>query len=380
MRILFVCNWVRFGGLETNLVLLTRELTARGHVVLIASDGGELEGALTEAGGRHLRVPIGRGAEREVPRSARRLADIVEREHIDVVHVFSATTAGLTLLAKIFARAKRRRWPPVVSSVMGLQNSSDEPAWRTYLTCWGTTLGVQRTLVISPAIGEFVRRLPVRASRVRERPVVGVDVKRLAAEATPDAIAAARRSLGLPDDARVVLTIGMLAPRKSHELFLRAAARVAERVPRARFVVVGEGPTRAALEAERAKLGLEATVLLPGQRADVAALIGACEVYVKPGVVEGFVGITVLEAQSVGRPVVAFDTVDVRLAIDDEKTGLIVPNGDTGRLADAIVRLFEDRELAARLVEAGKRTVREKFSIEAVVDGLEKEYAELLAA
>ena len=100
----------------------------------------------------------------------------------------------------------------------------------------------------------------------------------------------------------------------------------------------------------------------------------------KPGVVEGFVGITVLEAQSVGRPVVAFDTVDVRLAIDDEKTGIIVPNGDTDRLADAIVRLFEDRALAARLVEESKRTVREKFSIEAVVDGLEKEYAEVLAA
>lgn len=377
MRILYVCNWVRFGGLETNLVLLTRELTARGHTVLIASDGGELEGALTECGGRHIRVPIGRGSEREVPRSAQRLARIVEEERVDVIHVFSATTAGLMLLASLAARARRRRWPPVVSSVMGLQNSADEPAWRTYLTCWGTTLGVKRTLVISPAIGDFMRRLPIRRSRVRECPVVGVDVKRLASEATPERIAVARRSLDLPSDARVVSTIGMLAPRKSHELFLRAAARVHARVPNARFVIVGEGPTRGALESERNRLGLDGIVLIPGQRADVAELIGASEVYVKPGVVEGFVGITVLEAQAVGRPVVAFDTVDVRLAIDDGTTGVIVPNGDTNALADAIVALLEDRERTARLCAEGKRSVREKFSIEAVVDRLEKEYAEL---
>jgi uroporphyrinogen-III synthase len=121
VRILFVCNWVRFGGLETNLILLTRELTERGHVVLIASDGGELEGALTEAGGRHTRVPIGRGAEREVLRSARRLARLVDEEQIDLVHVFSATTAALFLMASFFARAQRKAWPPVVSSVMGLQ-------------------------------------------------------------------------------------------------------------------------------------------------------------------------------------------------------------------------------------------------------------------
>ena len=359
MRVLFVCNWVRVGGLETNLVLLTRELTRRGHEILIASPGGELQQSLEDAGGGHFELPIGRGAQREVLRTARRLARLIRDERVDLVHVFSATTAVLLKLASFFARARGHRWPPVVSSVMGLDDSPNDVAAKAYIKCFATTIGADRTLIISPAIGKIISRLPVRASRVRECPVVGVDVQRLADSATLARVAA------------------VLHPRKSHELFIQAAAIVVARAPQARFFIAGTGSPQTDLEAEIERLELRGKVTLLGQRADIAELIGATEVYVKPGVVEGFVGITVLEAQSIGTPVVAFDTVDVRLAITDGATGLIVPKNDVSALAGAITRLFDDHALASQMSAAGKTMVRDKFSIGAVVDRLATEYAEL---
>jgi glycosyltransferase involved in cell wall biosynthesis len=118
-------------------------------------------------------------------------------------------------------------------------------------------------------------------------------------------------------------------------------------------------------------------VRLLGHRSDVYPLLRASDVCVRPGVVEGFIGITVLEAQALGVPVVSFDTQDVRLAIEDERTGLLVPRGDTRALAEAVGRLLTEPELAGRLGPAGREQVQGTYGLPSVLSGLERLYADV---
>ena len=157
-----------------------------------------------------------------------------------------------------------------------------------------------------------------------------------------------RREFDFPSDALIVSTIGALHPRKSHELFIEAAVTISAAEPRARFLVIGEGELLAELQdlVRRQTNGLDDRLAFTGVRDDIPRLLSATDVYVKPGVVEGFVGITVLEALALGKPVVAFETEDVKLALTDGETGLIVPNGDVASLAEKILYLLEIRRWA----------------------------------
>lgn len=292
----------------------------------------------------------------------------------EVIHSFSASASVPCSLARWSLPPKHR--PPMVATIMGLKNSPDEKEALTRLRAYLTTLGATRVLVIAPAIGDVLSKLPVSRKRLKEMPVVGIDDFPTNEEITMDR-SAARRDLKLPTDVPVVMTVGNLEPRKSHELFIRASARVSRHIPDARFVIVGEGRERAKLLEEVALTGGGSRIHLVGDRPDAARLIRAADVYVRPGVVEGFVGITVLEAQAAGVPVVSFETEDVKLAIEHGSSGWLVRNGDLNELGEAIVMLLNDKEKAATLGAAGRKAVRETFSMDAVAASLERLYEEL---
>ncbi len=176
-----------------------------------------------------------------------------------------------------------------------------------------------------------------------------------------------------------VSTIGALHPRKSHDLFIDAAAIIATHAPRARFLVVGEGELRDELQRRAYARGLQEKLVLAGVREDIPRILGATDVYVKPGVVEGFIGITVLEALALGNAVVAFDTEDVKLALTDGVTGLIVPNGDVEALAERVQHLLENPATGADMGAAGRKLVVEQFHFGLLAERLEQFYQQLIA-
>lgn len=375
MKLLLLTNGLGMGGIETNLVLLAQSFKARGHEVLVAARGGLLAPEVVAAGARHVPLEVRLGRPGAVLRDARALQRLLREERPDVVHVFGASAALLLWLGDPWGLRRRlRRGPPVVASVMGLVNRPDEPRWlvqaRTWLTCWGA----QRILVISPEIDRHLARLPLRRSRLRRKPVVGVRLPQEGEHA--GAPVRVRVALGIPRDHFLVSTVGALAPRKSHEMFLRAAAEVAAQRPDVHFLVAGEGPERAALESEIERLGLRGRARLLGHVPDAGELIAASDVCVRPGVVEGFIGITVLEAQARGVPVVAFETEDVKLAVTHGETGWLVPRGDAGALGAAVLRLLEDPELARSLAKRARAHVEAAWGIDAVAKGLLGLYVE----
>jgi glycosyltransferase involved in cell wall biosynthesis len=264
----------------------------------------------------------------------------------------------------------------MVSSIMGLKDSPQERDLKTKARVFLTTLGARRVIVIAPAIADALSSLPISRDRLIEMPVVGIEDFPSPTEIHEDR-RRFRSALRLSDEVPVVISVGNLAPRKSHELLVRAAAHVVRRHPAARFFIVGEGSMRHKLEREIRSHGLESSVALLGDRSDAARLLRAADVYVRPGVLEGFVGITVLEAQAARLPVVSFETEDVKLAVVDGQTGALVECGDVEGLATKIMSYIDDPDLAQRIGDAGGEAVRRRFSIRSITDALENFYAEI---
>jgi glycosyltransferase involved in cell wall biosynthesis len=259
---------------------------------------------------------------------------------------------------------------------MGLQNSPRELPWTTWLRNWLLTLGAEQILVISPEIRRHLKGVGARDTSLVDFNFVGLNLSDFVSG--PDDRLAVLHEFAFPEDALVVSTIGALHPRKSHELFIDAAKVIAAAEPRARFMIIGEGELLGELEAYARARGVERQLMFTGVRDDVARLLAATDVYVKPGVLEGFIGITVLEALSLGKPVVAFDTEDVKLALSDGETGLIVPNGDVPALADRILYLLRNPAIGAQLGQAGQQLVMERFDFGVLARRLEDFYQNVL--
>lgn len=366
MRVLFLTNSLEYGGIETNLMLLTEELVREGDEVHIAAKPGPVRAAVTQGGAivhdldMRLRNPLA------LLRDRRRIKTIIREFRPDVIHVFSASAAILLV-------GLSKRGSPVITSIMGLGDHPFEANWRVQARNLLTVLGADRILLISPAIEEHVRRLPIPEQRLERRDVVGIRLPDPALRTTRHR-KTIREMLGLSDDEKAVITTGRLAIRKAHHLFIEAAAKVIVKHPQTRFFIIGEGSKRSELESQIKALGLQDVVTLLGEVDDVQSYHAAADVYVRPGISEGFVGITVLEAQALEVPVISYETKDVKLAIEDGVTGRLVPGGDTEVMAQTIVDILDDPSAARKMARAGRKAVEARFDIRVVASGLRQVY------
>jgi glycosyltransferase involved in cell wall biosynthesis len=376
MRILLAAKTMGVGGLERIVVGLARELQSRGHRVWVVSSGGNLVDDLDRAGTTHVVAPLEITSPISVAQAARQIRKLILEQHIDLVHSFSATASVAINLALRKRGVNGLNDVRVVSSPMGLQNSPRELPVTTWLRNWFLALGAEQILVISPEIRRHLQRVGARDQSLVDFNFVGLDVETF--QPSPDDYESVRREFGFPADALIISTIGALHPRKSHELFVEAAVKVGAAEPRAHFLIVGEGELHAELERQARASGLDGRLVLTGVREDVARLLSATDVYVKPGIVEGFIGITVLEALGLAKPVVAFETEDVKLALTDGETGLIAPNPDVAALAERIVYLLRNPEVGSRLGQAGQQVVLERFDFGVLAGRLEDFYQGVL--
>jgi glycosyltransferase involved in cell wall biosynthesis len=171
----------------------------------------------------------------------------------------------------------------------------------------------------------------------------------------------------------VLLTIARLDVQKGHDVLLRAAAQV----PGAHFVFAGEGPERAALEAQASTLGLRDRVLFLGHRTDVPELLAAADIFVLPSLYEGS-SLAILEAMAAAKPIVATAIGGTDELIVDGRSGLLVPPADPQALAGALSQLLSSPELRVRLAEEARRRVEERFSASTMAARVSSVYDDLL--
>jgi glycosyltransferase involved in cell wall biosynthesis len=194
---------------------------------------------------------------------------------------------------------------------------------------------------------------------------------------------AVREELGIPPSAPVIGCIGQLVPWKRQDAFIEAAAHILARESDAHFLVVGadmfgEHPDYVAeLREMVGSLGLAERVSFAGFREDIASVMSALDVLVHPAENEPL-GRVVLEAMSLGVPCVAVDSCGPAEIIDDGETGILVAEPEPRELAARVVELLSRPGGAARMGQAARRAINERFSAELMARATEGVYEEAL--
>jgi glycosyltransferase involved in cell wall biosynthesis len=382
------CEW--FAG-------LCRDLQARGYEVIAVIDEqrGDLGARLDAAGIRFHRLALtfATGLDRarlpvyatKIPLAAIRLARILRREKIDVVHSHVFASVVVARLAALLARV------PHVAGIPGPRHL-EAPLTRTIdrRTWWMddvTIAGCLHTRELYAALGANDGRLTTI--------YYGADAKQFD-PALADA-AAARRMLGITNGAPLIALVAHFYPPtrgaqtpphtmgrglKGHEDFLAAARIVAQRIPAARFVLAGKGVIDTGEQYRQQLMDscakdelLRGRVIFAGQVADVASLLAASDVAVQCSLTENLGG--TIEALLMERPVVATRVGGMPESVRDGETGLLVPPSDPEALAAAIIELLENREAAMAFGRAGRKLMLERFTSARTADDVAAVYRKL---
>jgi glycosyltransferase involved in cell wall biosynthesis len=288
----------------------------------------------------------------------------IDRRGADLLHMhgYGATTFGRLAAA-------RRRLPAVLHEHANL---TDTP-WFQKIADRLLAPYTDIALAVSKSTAQFVvraRLIPEDRTRVV---YLGVPLEEFSRRRTEDEIGAARRALGVAPDTFAVGTVTRLMPSKGNEYLVEAARLVADRIPRARFYIVGEGELQNELEARARALELGDRLTFCGFRRDVAEAFSAFDLAVFPSLWEG-TPLTVLEALAMGKTIVATDADGLQDVLTDGTDARIVPRRDASALADAIVSLAGDERERARLA-ANARETGAAYDIDVFVRKMQRLYA-----
>ena len=362
LRILHLDTERTWRGGEAQVLHLAEGLSQRGHFCIVAGQPGSPlllhaaeRGLVTEA------VPM----PSEWSLSAvLALAGILRRERIQVIHMHTSHACALggwaARLARVPARLISRR---VDFSLRGNPLRRLKYQW-----------GVDRIVAIS----EGVKKVLVDDGLDPDRIEVihsGIDPRPFHPD---DSGADVRRELGLSERAPVIGCVAHFADHKAHRDLVEAAVRVAAASPESRFLLVGDGELRPAIERQIKELGLEKHFRLTGFRTDVPRLISAMDIVVLSSRQEGM-GTSLLDAMASAKPVVATRTGGIPEIVEDGVNGRLVPPRDPGAMAEALLGLIGSPDDRTRMGTAGRAKVLDRFSAHSMVSATEALYLKILS-
>jgi glycosyltransferase involved in cell wall biosynthesis len=194
----------------------------------------------------------------------------------------------------------------------------------------------------------------------------GIDFDRLERNAVPEETARARRELAIPDNAPVLGGVFRMSEEKRPLLWLDVAAEVARQKPGVHFVICGDGPMRDEMAKHAAALRIADVVHMPGAQSNIGSWFRMMDVVMLASRHEGLPNV-LLEAQSLGVPVVAPDVGGMSEVIEQGVTGWTIRDADAATLAQRILHCLKDADWRQRAVARAPRFVRERFSIEAML-------------
>jgi glycosyltransferase involved in cell wall biosynthesis len=363
VRILQINSASTFGGGERHFTDLSNALAARGHEVFAAlRPASPVRERLALPETNIITLPLRNALDIE---SASELARFIREREIEIVHAHLARDYPPAAFAARLARNARlvitRHVPFALNSLHRLALAN-----------------VARVICVSAGVARRLREQRIFADEKICVVANGIEFARY-----DNALAGFDRDdyrrTSLQTSARLLVgTVGELSETKGQEDFVRAAAIVARRVSDVEFFVVGEdnsrdGRTRRRLQEIVEEENLRGRVHFRGYAPDLPRLLAALDVYVSPSRAEAF-GLATVEAAACGACAVATATDGSREIVEDGVTGRIVPVGNVEGLASVIVEILEDEGERARLSAKARASVRERFSLERMVDKTEEVY------
>jgi len=369
-------------GGERVLLQLAAALMRSGHCVHgLSPSPGPLDEELTALGASVYHLPMRRTFDVPV---ARRMADLIERRAIHLVHTHGMLVNVLGRMACRFAGGV-----PCVSTVHLTRDLGGPPrvgGWlaglknRWYyrpLDNW-TARWNARVIAVSEAVRDDLIRQGYAAETIEVIPN-GVNPAPFDA-VTDEQRVRARREAGAGDGDVLLGVVARLSPQKDVATFVEAFALLEHTVerPSIRAFVAGTGPLEADLRRLVADRDLESRLRFLGHRNDIPALLRASDVFVLPSRWEGL-PLTVLEAMACRCPVVATAVDGTREAVVDGETGILVPPGDRQALAATLGDIVADPDRRTAMGAAGRARLDRHFHVDRVVEHHLQLYERVLA-
>jgi glycosyltransferase involved in cell wall biosynthesis len=367
-------------SLEFLLLHQLETLRAAGYDVVGVSSAGPGVAVLDAAGVRHIAVPMSR---RLTP-----WADLgglfalwrtLRKERFDIVHTHTPKAGLLGQYAALLAGVPLR-----VHTIHGLFF----PGYMKPGTRFAYILLERLTMLFSAHnFCQSPEDIPVaieeKISRAERLELIGNGIDLASfdpALQTPAKRLRTRESLGLTAGHLVVGVVARLVEEKGYFEMFRAAQRIRDNEPRARFLFIGafeSSKPDAIRDDALARFGIKDVAQFLGQRRDVSDLLAVMDVHVLPSHREGFPR-SPMEASAMGIPSVVTNIRGCRQTVDDRKTGLLVPARDSDALADAILELLADEGLRRRYGDAARAKALLEFDEQAVFRRIRDAYGRLL--
>ncbi|MDO8577546.1 MAG: glycosyltransferase family 4 protein [Candidatus Wildermuthbacteria bacterium] len=307
------------------------------------------------------------------------LVAFFRKERFDIVHTHTPKASFLGQLAAFFARV-----PVRIITIHGLYFQKDS-SW-------------QKRIIFVP-IERIIAKIVHRAFSVNREDVAflidrkiypagkviyfggGINLQKFNPDQfSQEFVERKKQEIGISLNTKVIGIVARLVKEKGFLPLFAAFAEILKRFPDAVLLVIGpeEPEKRDALDKNIVdEYGIKDEVLFLGERTDVIELYSIMDVFVLPSYREGL-GLSILEASAMKRPVAASDIRGCREAVDNEKTGFLVPSGNPAKLAEAVEYILAHPEEAKIMGEEGRKKVEREYSQSTVFELLKKEYERLL--
>ncbi|UCF90825.1 MAG: glycosyltransferase family 4 protein [Desulfobacterales bacterium] len=298
--------------------------------------------------------------------ASRRLRKLIQTFRYDIIHAHTSHAHMLAFLSSIGIQTRRLVTRRVDFSIYR----------HSFLRLSGLKYRFMADyyIAISRKIKEVLVQDGIAADRIFVVPS-GIHADRFAEDRSDHLIA----EFEIQPHEQIVLNVAHLAGHKGQQYLVQAIPRVLAEIPHTRFFIVGGGALMDELQALAASLGLDRKLVFTGFRTDVGAFYHLADLFVMSSVQEGL-GTAVLDALALGKPVVATRSGGLPEIIHDGETGKLVAAADPGSLAEGIVEMLTETERAQQMAQRGQKMVRQKFSMEAMVDKNVEVYQHILKA
>jgi glycosyltransferase involved in cell wall biosynthesis len=366
VKILHLTTHLNRGGISKYIQSVGEALHAKGHEILVASSGGEMEDEFRDGGIKLKTFPIRTKSELspKIYQALPAMIRWVREEQIDLIHAHTRITQVMAAWIQWITKI------PFITTCHGFYKRR---LGRRVLPAWGN-----HVVAISEPVASHLRdTFHVPAEKIR---VVynGVDLRGLVSRFFNCKPREVRREYKIPEDAYVVGTTARLVPDKGHEYLIRAVKHLESRAPDLNLLIVGDGRYRKHLESLTKELRLTRRVRFAGNLKDVSRPLAAMDVFVLSAIWrEGF-GLSIVEAMACQKPVIVTNIWALNTLIQNKVNGILVEPRNVEDLAGAIWLLHENRSFREGIGQAGRVTAEQRFSLDRMVDELEDVYEEAL--
>ena len=349
MNILFLTTHVNTGGITSYILTLGEALVKSGHKVWVASSGGDCVPRLEEAGMRHVKINIRTKSEihPKLWLSFPLLNALIRKEDIHIIH---AQTRVTQVLGAVLSRLSGVK---MVTTCHGFFR----PRWfRKIFPCWGVAV-----IAISKPVAQHLNAdLGVAQNKIHLI-ANGIDLNRFLM-ANEKLRRSVRKKMDMGDTPLIGI-IARLSDVKGISVLIKAMPNVLKEIPSAHLMIVGQGPEDAALKKLTRDLLLTTHVRFENIINQTQELLPAFDVFVMPSLMEGL-GLSVMEAQACGIPVVASRIGGLVDLIEDGKSGFLVPCNDPAALANRIIGVLRNPQQSQVMAQQARLNLEKYFSVQ----------------